>query len=149
MKTATVQSQNKLAEKAMTGAQIVWNVLEREGVKTVFGYPGGAVIDRLARGGDATAIAFPRAMMASEHGADFSFSGLKTSLLHHVRAHGVPDGQAEGTERSVSAETSSRSVLCPRHVRTLTPRPAPHADRLPQRATEYDRIGCNPARKLR
>jgi N6-L-threonylcarbamoyladenine synthase len=58
------------------------------------GYPGGVVIDQLARGGDPKAIAFPRAMTASEHGADFSFSGLKTSLLHHVRAHGVPDGQA-------------------------------------------------------
>ena len=33
-------------------------------------------------------------MTAGEHGADFSFSGLKTALLHHVRAHGVPDGQA-------------------------------------------------------
>jgi N6-L-threonylcarbamoyladenine synthase len=57
------------------------------------GYPGGVVIDRLARTGDARAIAFPRAMTQSEHGAEFSFSGLKTSLLHHVRAHGVPDGQ--------------------------------------------------------
>ncbi len=58
------------------------------------GYPGGAVIDRLARGGDPRAVAFPRAMTAGEHGADFSFSGLKTALLHHVRAHGVPEGQA-------------------------------------------------------
>jgi N6-L-threonylcarbamoyladenine synthase len=57
------------------------------------GYPGGVVIDRLARTGDPTAIAFPRAMMSSAHGAEFSFSGLKTSLLHHVRAHGVPEGQ--------------------------------------------------------
>ncbi|HEU4735142.1 MAG TPA: tRNA (adenosine(37)-N6)-threonylcarbamoyltransferase complex transferase subunit TsaD [Kofleriaceae bacterium] len=58
------------------------------------GYPGGVVIDRLATAGDPKAIAFPRAMTAGEHGADFSFSGLKTALLHHVRAHGVPDGQA-------------------------------------------------------
>jgi N6-L-threonylcarbamoyladenine synthase len=58
------------------------------------GYPGGVVIDRLAKTGDPKAIAFPRAMTASEHGAEFSFSGLKTALLHHVRAHGAPDGQA-------------------------------------------------------
>jgi N6-L-threonylcarbamoyladenine synthase len=57
------------------------------------GYPGGVVVDRLAETGDPTAIAFPRAMTASAHGAEFSFSGLKTALLHHVRAHGVPDGQ--------------------------------------------------------
>jgi len=52
------------------------------------------MIDRLARTGNPRAVAFPRAMSGSAHGADFSFSGLKTSLLHHVRAHGVPDGQA-------------------------------------------------------
>jgi N6-L-threonylcarbamoyladenine synthase len=57
------------------------------------GYPGGVVIDQLARTGDPRAVAFPRAMAASEHGAEFSFSGLKTALLHHVRAHGVPEGQ--------------------------------------------------------
>ncbi len=58
------------------------------------GYPGGVVIDRLARGGDPSAVAFPRAMTAASTGAEFSFSGLKTALLHHVRAHGIPEGQA-------------------------------------------------------
>jgi len=58
------------------------------------GYPGGVVIDRLARTGDPAAIAFPRAMTGAQHGAEFSFSGLKTALLHHVRAHGVPEDQA-------------------------------------------------------
>jgi N6-L-threonylcarbamoyladenine synthase len=58
------------------------------------GYPGGVVIDRLAKTGDPQAVAFPKAMTAGSTGADFSFSGLKTSLLHHVRAHGVPEGQA-------------------------------------------------------
>ena len=58
------------------------------------GYPGGAVIDKLAKTGDPKAVPFPRSMTGGEHGADFSFSGLKTALLHHVRAHGVPDGQA-------------------------------------------------------
>jgi N6-L-threonylcarbamoyladenine synthase len=58
------------------------------------GYPGGAVIDRLAKTGDPKAVAFPRSMTGGEHGADFSFSGLKTALLHHVRAHGQPEGQA-------------------------------------------------------
>ena len=57
------------------------------------GYPGGAVIDKLAKTGNPKAVAFPRSMTGGEHGADFSFSGLKTALLHHVRAHGVPDDQ--------------------------------------------------------
>ncbi len=57
------------------------------------GYPGGAVIDAIAKTGDPKAIAFPRAMTAESHGDDFSFSGLKTFLLHHVRAHGIPEGR--------------------------------------------------------
>jgi N6-L-threonylcarbamoyladenine synthase len=58
------------------------------------GYPGGVVIDRLARTGDPRAVELPRSMLASTHGDDFSFSGLKTALLHHVRATGIPEGEA-------------------------------------------------------
>ena len=43
------------------------------------GYPGGAVIDRVAQEGDPGRFAFPRAWLAPGS-ADFSFSGLKTSL---------------------------------------------------------------------
>ncbi len=58
------------------------------------GYPGGVVIDKLAQTGDPKAVEFPKSMTAGETGSDFSFSGLKTALLHHVRKHGVPEGQA-------------------------------------------------------
>jgi N6-L-threonylcarbamoyladenine synthase len=58
------------------------------------GYPGGAVIDKLAQTGNPKAVPFPRSMTGGSHGAEFSFSGLKTALLHHVRAHGVPEGEA-------------------------------------------------------
>jgi N6-L-threonylcarbamoyladenine synthase len=47
------------------------------------GYPGGPAIDRLSMKGDAAAIAFPRPM--EREGFDFSFSGLKTSVVNHVR----------------------------------------------------------------
>jgi len=49
------------------------------------GYPGGPVIDRLAKEGDPTSIRFPRSML--ERGYDFSFSGLKTAVIRHVAAH--------------------------------------------------------------
>jgi N6-L-threonylcarbamoyladenine synthase len=49
------------------------------------GYPGGPVIDKLAAEGDPEAIAFPRAM--ADRGFDFSFSGLKTAVVNHVRSH--------------------------------------------------------------
>lgn len=47
------------------------------------GYPGGPAIDAIAREGDAAAIDFPRAMR--NEGLDFSFSGLKTSVINFVR----------------------------------------------------------------
>jgi N6-L-threonylcarbamoyladenine synthase len=56
-------------------------------------YPGGVAIDGLARSGDARAHRFPKAIVKGAD-LDFSFSGLKTALLHHVRKHGVPEGSA-------------------------------------------------------
>jgi N6-L-threonylcarbamoyladenine synthase len=54
-------------------------------------YPGGVAIDRLASQGDRLAVKFPRAIVKGAD-LDFSFSGLKTALLHHVQRHGVPEG---------------------------------------------------------
>ncbi len=48
------------------------------------GYPGGPAIEKLAREGDPTRFDFPRPMIAD--GFEFSFSGLKTAVLHAVRA---------------------------------------------------------------
>lgn len=49
------------------------------------GYPGGPEIDRLAAKGDPAAVAFPRPSMPGTW--DFSFSGLKTAVLYHLREH--------------------------------------------------------------
>jgi len=48
------------------------------------GFPGGPAIDAMAAQGDPRAIAFPRAMAASDD-LDFSMSGLKTAVLRHVQ----------------------------------------------------------------
>jgi N6-L-threonylcarbamoyladenine synthase len=50
------------------------------------GYPGGPRIDELARQGDPKAIDFPRAYLPETF--DFSFSGLKTAVLHFLRQNG-------------------------------------------------------------
>jgi tRNA N6-adenosine threonylcarbamoyltransferase len=57
------------------------------------GYPGGPVIDRLARDADERAVALPTTRLthpdrnapSREYRFDFSFSGLKTAVLRHVR----------------------------------------------------------------
>lgn len=63
------------------------------------GYPGGPVIDQLAAKGDPTSIDFPRPML--NDGYDFSFSGLKTAVINHVRKH--PDVSAEDVAASFQA----------------------------------------------
>lgn len=52
------------------------------------GYPGGPVIDRLARGANDRAHEFTVARIKDGSG-DYSFSGLKTAVLYHVRREGI------------------------------------------------------------
>jgi N6-L-threonylcarbamoyladenine synthase len=56
------------------------------------GYPGGPEIDRLAREGDPEAVDFPRSAPGE---LDFSFSGLKTSLLYRLRELGDDPPRAD------------------------------------------------------
>jgi N6-L-threonylcarbamoyladenine synthase len=58
------------------------------------GYPGGPVIDRLSEGADDRAVDFTVAKVKGD-AFDFSFSGLKTAVLYHVRREGIP-AVAEG-----------------------------------------------------
>lgn len=90
------------------------------------GYPGGMIIDELARKGNRNKIKFPRAMKES---LDFSFSGVKTSLLNHIRKTGQPteneihdiaasyqealvDVLVEKTIRAARLSNLSRIVVC-------------------------------------
>jgi N6-L-threonylcarbamoyladenine synthase len=52
------------------------------------GYPGGPVIDRLAEAGDPRAVTFRRVRM-KDGSLDFSYSGLKTAVRHHMEREGI------------------------------------------------------------
>jgi N6-L-threonylcarbamoyladenine synthase len=56
------------------------------------GYPGGAVIDRIARQGDPDRIRFPRPYI-DKASCDFSFSGVKTAVGRYLSEH--PDRSPE------------------------------------------------------
>jgi N6-L-threonylcarbamoyladenine synthase len=71
------------------------------------GYPGGVVIDKIAKSGNPQAVSFPRAMKDS---LDFSFSGLKTALLIMLKKRGrdftaeeLPDIAASYQEAIIDA----------------------------------------------
>ena len=51
------------------------------------GYPGGPAIQEAAKKGDPNSIPFPRPLL--DEGFDFSFSGLKTSVLYFTKEHKI------------------------------------------------------------
>jgi N6-L-threonylcarbamoyladenine synthase len=61
-----------------------------------FAYPGGPVLDRIALRGDPVAISFTRSNLGGSF--DFSFSGLKTAVLNHVKKN--PDSLKEDVAAS-------------------------------------------------
>ncbi|MDB4943622.1 MAG: hypothetical protein JWP97_3156 [Labilithrix sp.] len=79
------------------------------------GYPGGPAIDRLAREGDATAVALTLPM---GHGSslEMSFSGIKTQVAAHVREHGVPKTPKELADTCASFQAAVTSVLAKKLV---------------------------------
>ena len=66
------------------------------------GYPGGPLIDQLAQQGNDRAIPFPLALLAKDS-LDFSFSGIKTSVLYHVNGK-------KGRERDASSLTPQQKA---------------------------------------
>lgn len=64
-------------------------------------YPGGPEISRLALQGDVKAVAFPRPMINSND-FEFSFSGLKTAVLYHLRDH-----KSQVTSRKFKADIAA------------------------------------------
>jgi N6-L-threonylcarbamoyladenine synthase len=70
-------------------------------VATLLGLPylGGPLVEKLAANGNARAIEFPRAMMRRTS-YDFSYAGLKTAVLYHVKGYGGSRRDADLADRS-------------------------------------------------
>lgn len=93
------------------------------------GYPGGPVIERTARGGDPTTIAFPRGRLDHQSGTGglnpeycFSFSGLKTSLRTWLERH--PEAaKARVSDIAASFQEAVVDSLCERVALALKRHP--------------------------
>ncbi len=81
------------------------------------GYPGGAALERLARGGDPGAFAFPIARKLP--GLDFSFAGLKTALLYRVRDLGEAEAERRRADLAASYQHAIIESLVLRVGRAL------------------------------
>ncbi|MFZ1036486.1 MAG: tRNA (adenosine(37)-N6)-threonylcarbamoyltransferase complex transferase subunit TsaD [Smithella sp.] len=78
------------------------------------GYPGGVVIDKISKGANPKAVAFPRAMKDSP---DFSFSGLKTSLLTMLKKRGRDFVQEELPDIVASYQEAIVDVLLEKTIK--------------------------------
>jgi len=79
------------------------------------GFPGGPEIERVAATGDPKRFAFPRPMLAG--GYEFSFSGLKTAVLHAVRQS--PDVEADRADLAASFQAAALEVLVEKTARAV------------------------------
>ena len=82
------------------------------------GYPGGPVIDKVAKSGNPTAVDFPRTLLDGQS-LDFSFSGLKTAVLYHV--NGVPQRPRRSAAGSQGVLSEVTPPAAPRDASALAP----------------------------
>jgi N6-L-threonylcarbamoyladenine synthase len=77
-------------------------------------YPGGPEIQKLAARGNLEAIAFPRPMIHDKN-YDFSFSGLKTSVLYYLR----DNPKADKADVAASFQRAATDVLVAKTARAV------------------------------
>jgi N6-L-threonylcarbamoyladenine synthase len=78
------------------------------------GYPGGVVIDKMSKNGNPQALVFPRAMKDSQ---DFSFSGLKTSLLVMLKKRGCDFAESQLPDVTASYQEAIVDVLIEKTIK--------------------------------
>ncbi|MBC8186529.1 tRNA (adenosine(37)-N6)-threonylcarbamoyltransferase complex transferase subunit TsaD [candidate division KSB1 bacterium] len=76
----------------------------------MLGYPGGPVIDKLSKDGDKKFVNFPRALLKKKN-YDFSFSGLKTSVLYYLKNLSEDERKKHAADIAASFQAALVEVL--------------------------------------
>ena len=74
------------------------------------GYPGGPLIEKLAKSGDSSAFSFPRPMTNKDN-LDFSFSGLKTAVFYALKDTKVIDESVKANIAASFQEAVADTLL--------------------------------------
>lgn len=98
-------------------------------------YPGGVVIDRLAKSGNPGAISFPRPLLHQDN-CDFSFSGIKTAVHNYIQKQTEPIAGSHLEDLAASFQAAVVEVLCRKTLR------AAKAEGL-QRVVVAGGVACN------
>lgn len=75
------------------------------------GYPGGPLIDQLAKSGSGSAVAFPRVNMSGDS-LDFSFSGVKTAVINYLHKLDQAGQTYNKADIAASFQEAVTDVLC-------------------------------------
>ena len=81
------------------------------------GYPGGPIVDRLAKKGNPTAIRFT--CRPIDGGLDFSFSGIKTAVMYYVKGHGTRDAGHGTRDIAASFQEAALKVIVKNSLKAL------------------------------
>ncbi|MCL2065942.1 MAG: tRNA (adenosine(37)-N6)-threonylcarbamoyltransferase complex transferase subunit TsaD [Treponema sp.] len=77
-----------------------------------FGYPGGAVIDKMSRSGDSGAFNFPLpSLHKGDHRYDVSYSGLKTAAVNHPELFRVKKETIKNEDIAASFQKAAVDIL--------------------------------------
>ncbi len=82
-----VQTFNSLRRLGSTIDDAVGEAFDKVAAILQLGYPGGPLVENLARHGRANEVKFPLSLLGKQS-LDFSFSGIKTAVLYHVNGQG-------------------------------------------------------------
>lgn len=103
-----VEAYNKMTILGATIDDAAGEAIDKCSKVMGLGYPGGPVIDRLARQGNPEAFHFSRPQIG---GYDYSFSGLKTSFLYQLRALVAQDADFIEKHQADLAASLERAVV--------------------------------------
>jgi N6-L-threonylcarbamoyladenine synthase len=108
-------SAGEVRELGATRDDAAGEAFDKVGKVLGLGYPGGPVIDRLARDGDPKAVPFTLPMGHTKT-FELSFSGIKTQVAARVREHGLPATDKELAGICASFQAAVTSVLAKKLV---------------------------------
>jgi N6-L-threonylcarbamoyladenine synthase len=110
-----VRAVGEYVEVAATRDDSAGEAFDKAAKMLGLGFPGGKVIDRLAKEGRPDAVAFPRARVRADPMA-LSFSGLKTALWDHLNGRG---GSETLEDVAASFQEAVVDVLVDRCMRAM------------------------------
>jgi len=109
-----VEPEGKYTLKGQTKDDAAGEAFDKAAKMLDIGYPGGVVIDKMSKTGNCRKYDFPRAMKDSN---DFSFSGLKTSLLNMLKKRSAPLTPEELPDVVASYQEAIMDVLVEKTLR--------------------------------